>query len=161
MEVVENCPDNEVIWKEAATRKNCSAYASQCGEPEKLVYHCVVNTFVNQTLEVCAYGKTIHLGSCTEYSKSANLIQQSFKANCSRFSQNKCPNTYSSTEAYKYPGCYDLTKNKKNQTTIGTTQPSHTASTTIPKKNMSSHLESTCLPMVCWILYAALVVVCQ
>lgn len=39
------------------------------------------------------------------------------------------------------PGCYDLTKNKKNQTTIGTTQPSHTASTTIPKKNVSSHLE--------------------
>lgn len=39
------------------------------------------------------------------------------------------------------PGCYDLTKHKKNQATIGTTQPSHTASTTIPKKNMSSHLE--------------------
>lgn len=159
--IVENCPDSAEKWKEAAARKNCAVYASQCDEPQRLVYHCVINTFVNQTLEVCAYGKTIHLGSCTEYSESANFIQQSFKASCDLFSQKPCPYSYNSTEAYKYPGCYDLTKHKKNQTTIGTTQPSHTASTTIPKKNTSSHLKSSCLPMVFWIVYAAFVFVCQ
>lgn len=42
--------------------KNCSAYASQCDKPDRFVYHCVINTFLNETLEVCAYGKTILLG---------------------------------------------------------------------------------------------------
>lgn len=62
MEIVDDCPVSEEEWREAATRKNCSAYASQCDKPERFVYHCVINTFVNETLEVCAYWKTIHLG---------------------------------------------------------------------------------------------------
>lgn len=156
MEIVDDCPVSEEDWRKAATRKNCSAYASQCDKPDKFVYHCVINTFVNQTLEVCAYGKEILLGHCTEYSQSGNRIQESFRTNCSRFTQNPCPIGYHSTEAYKYPGCYDLTKQKKNQATTGTTQPSHKASTTGPNKNMSSHLESTSLPMFCWLLCAAI-----
>lgn len=43
----------------------------------------------------------LFIGCCTEYSQTGNLIQQSFRANCSLFSQNPCPNTYNSTEAYK------------------------------------------------------------
>lgn len=43
----------------------------------------------------------LFIGCCTEYSQTGNLIQQSFRANCSLFSQNTCPNTYNSTEAYK------------------------------------------------------------
>lgn len=39
------------------------------------------------------------------------------------------------------PGCYDLTNQKKNQATTETTQPSPKDSTTVPIKNMSSHLE--------------------
>lgn len=41
---------------------NCKIYANQCDEPERLVYHCVINTFVNQTLEVCAYAQNILQG---------------------------------------------------------------------------------------------------
>uniref|UniRef100_K1QTY3 Uncharacterized protein n=1 Tax=Magallana gigas TaxID=29159 RepID=K1QTY3_MAGGI len=44
---------------EHARRKNCTAYASQCHEPQRLVYHCVINEYANQTLEVCAYGRII------------------------------------------------------------------------------------------------------
>lgn len=62
MEIVDNCPDSKDKWREAAARKNCTAYANQCDDPQRLDYHCVINTFVNVTLEVCAYGKTIHLG---------------------------------------------------------------------------------------------------
>lgn len=57
-----NCPDSAEKWKEAAARKNCAVYANQCDEPGRLEYHCVINTFVNETLEICAYRKTIHLG---------------------------------------------------------------------------------------------------
>lgn len=62
VQTVENCPDSEKKWKEAAARKNCSAYASQCDEPERLVYHCVINAYINETLEVCAYPQNIVLG---------------------------------------------------------------------------------------------------
>lgn len=62
MEFVDDCPDNEEKLREAAERKNCAAYANQCDEPQRLVYHCTINAFSNQTLEVCAYGKYIFEG---------------------------------------------------------------------------------------------------
>jgi hypothetical protein len=51
-----------VEWNEAAHRKNCSAFAGPCAEPARFVYHCALNPFVNETLEVCAYGRDIFLG---------------------------------------------------------------------------------------------------
>lgn len=105
-----DCPDSVDKWKEASERKNCTQYASQCSEPEKLEYHCVINPFINETLEVCAYGQNIVLGHCAEYSSSGNLIQPNLNTNCMDFSSKPCPIAYKSTEAYKYPGCYDLTK---------------------------------------------------
>lgn len=108
--VVPTCPDSLDKWNEASKRKNCTQYASQCSEPEKLEYHCVINPFINETLEVCAYGQNIISGHCTEYSSSGNLIQSNRKTNCMNFSSKPCPIVYKSTEAYKYPGCYDLIK---------------------------------------------------
>ncbi|XP_062566603.1 uncharacterized protein LOC134228923 [Saccostrea cucullata] len=110
MKIVSNCPTSESEWNEASQRKNCSAFASQCSKPDKFVYHCVINPFVDQLLEVCAYEKVIVFGYCTEYSKSGNIIQENYRTNCSNFTQNPCPTRYHSKEAYKYPGCYNLTK---------------------------------------------------
>lgn len=110
VQIVKDCPKSEEQWKQAAVRKNCEAYAGQCSKPERLEYHCVINPFMNQTLEVCAYAQNIVLGFCTEYSLSGNLIQQSADTSCLHFIENPCPFFYRSTEAYKYPGCYDLTK---------------------------------------------------
>lgn len=62
MEVVDDCPDSKEKWRVAAERKNCAAYANQCDEPQRLVYHCTINEFSNQSLEVCAYGKYIFEG---------------------------------------------------------------------------------------------------
>uniref|UniRef100_A0A8W8MHA3 Uncharacterized protein n=1 Tax=Magallana gigas TaxID=29159 RepID=A0A8W8MHA3_MAGGI len=62
VEVVDDCPDSEEKWRVAAERKNCAAYANQCDEPQRLVYHCTINAFSNQTLEMCAYGKYIFKG---------------------------------------------------------------------------------------------------
>lgn len=110
VQIVEDCPNSKKQWKQAAMRKNCAAYASQCSEPERLEYHCVINPFFNQTLEVCAYAQNIVLGFCTEYSLSGNMIQQSAHTACLTFTENSCPVFYRSTEAHKFPGCYDLTK---------------------------------------------------
>lgn len=124
VKVVENCPDSEEKWMEASARKNCLAYASQCDEPVKLVYHCVINTYVNQTVEVCAYAQNIALGQCAEYNLGGNLIQPNFRTNCTNFPV-ACPKSYPSTNAFKYPGCYDLTKNNNK----ATDRPEHFATT--------------------------------
>ncbi|XP_062566601.1 uncharacterized protein LOC134228921 isoform X2 [Saccostrea cucullata] len=144
MSIVPNCPTSESEWRKASQRKNCSAFASQCSYPDKLVYHCVINPFVNQTLEVCAYGKYIVLGYCTEYSLSGNIIQQNYDTDCSKFTQNPCPSGYHSTEAYKYPGCYELTKKStvQNQTTMTTVPSIPTSDTYVPTQNMSMTEES-------------------
>lgn len=110
VQTVNDCPDSLEKWKKAAERKNCAALATKCSEPEKLQYHCVINPFVNETLEICAYAKNIVLGYCTEYSISGNTIQQNIRTECKMFKNNPCPEYYRSIEAYKYPGCYALTK---------------------------------------------------
>lgn len=114
VQIVDGCPDSLEKWNKAAERKNCAAFATQCGEPKKLQYHCVINPFVNETIEVCAYAKNIVLGYCTEYSISGNMIQQNIRTMCPMFKRNPCPTYYRSTEAYKYPGCYELTQGSKN-----------------------------------------------
>lgn len=115
VEVVDDCPDSEEKWRKAGARKNCTAYASQCDKPHQLVYHCVINSYKNETLELCAYGKYILSGYCTEYSLLGNRIQQNLRTNCTQFNENPCPIAYHSTEAYKYPGCYKLTKKMATQ----------------------------------------------
>lgn len=70
VEIVDNCPHTEDKWMEAAARKNCETYASQCDEPDRFVYHCVINAFINQTLEVCAYRRVIVLGRIQFYNLS-------------------------------------------------------------------------------------------
>lgn len=109
-QVVDGCPDSEEKWKERAATKNCTAFASQCAEPERLVYHCVINQYVTQTLEVCAYAQNIVYGHCTSYSLSGNLILQNLRTNCSAFKDKPCPKVYRSDKAYNYPECYELTK---------------------------------------------------
>lgn len=110
VQVVDDCPVNEEEWRKAAARKNCTAYANQCDEPNKLVYHCVINEYVNQTLELCAYPQNIVLGKCTSYAIRGNVIQENWRTDCSKFKENACPQVYRSDVAYKYPDCYQLTK---------------------------------------------------
>lgn len=110
VQVVDDCPVNEEEWRKAAARKNCIAFASQCSEPDKLVYHCVINEYVNQTLELCAYLQNIVLGKCTSYAIRGNVIQENWRTDCTKFKENACPQFYRSDVAYKYPDCYQLTK---------------------------------------------------
>lgn len=53
---VKFCPTTEQEWETAAKRKNCDKIATQqtCSGSEDFVYHCVINGFQNETLEVCA-----------------------------------------------------------------------------------------------------------
>ena len=59
---VEDCPRTAEEWRKAAAKKNCSAYAHLCDRPGQFVYHCVINPYINETLEVCACSQKIVFG---------------------------------------------------------------------------------------------------
>lgn len=40
-----------------------------CSEPKRLKYHCVISSFINETLEVCAYTQNIVLGTQQSFFK--------------------------------------------------------------------------------------------
>lgn len=145
VQIVEDCPVNVKKWREAAERKRCDVPAKNCSEPKRLVYHCVINPYVNQTLEVCAYAQNIVQGQCTSYVISGNAIQENWRADCSKFKENACPPYYRSDEAYKYPGCYNLTKKLTAGTnnSLSTSHPDTTVVSTTPSSNMftDKHVE--------------------
>ena len=50
-EIVTECPQTQTAWEAAAVTKNCEQVQNPCSS---FVYHCVMNTWNNQTIEVCA-----------------------------------------------------------------------------------------------------------
>ena len=58
---VESCPATLQEWMERAERMKCETYASQCDEPGKLKYHCVIYAS-GGLAEVCAYAQNILFG---------------------------------------------------------------------------------------------------
>lgn len=65
-----SCPTSKKEWDIAARKKNCSKIAShqKCSSVEKFQYHCVLNGYRNETLEVCAPSRVI-FGISFIYSK--------------------------------------------------------------------------------------------
>lgn len=142
--VVNGCPDNEDKWREAIARKKCDVPAKQCSEPERLVYHCVINPHISQTLELCAYAQNIVGGKCTSYSSSGNMIQENWRADCLKFKENACPQLYRSNVAYKYQGCYELIKKSTAGTnnSVSTRKPDNRIVLTITSANMSLNMST-------------------
>ena len=56
LEYVLSCPRTIEEIQKAAQRKQCHdiAKTQSCTEPENFKYHCVLNSFKNATVEVCA-----------------------------------------------------------------------------------------------------------
>lgn len=144
VQVVNGCPDSEESWREAAVRKQCDVHGKQCSEPERLVYHCVINLYINQMLEVCAYAQNIVGGKCTSYSSSGNVIQENWSTDCSKFKENACPLFYRSNVAYKYQGCYQLIKKSTTGTNnpVSTRNPDNVVVFTTTSANISSNMST-------------------
>ncbi|XP_065923832.1 uncharacterized protein [Magallana gigas] len=108
VEVVASCPTTKREFNIAVRRKNCTnlpfAVEKMCRKP--FVYHCIINEFRNQTLEVCAPVKFI-FDYCTEFNVGGGVIQRHAQGRCNSVFP-KCDKKYISSDAYKYPDCYEL-----------------------------------------------------
>lgn len=114
VQIVESCPTLETEWAAAARKKNCSRIAMQqdCSLVELFQYHCVVNGYRNETLEVCAPRRII-FGHCVEFNVPGGVIQDQLSTPCNNIFP-KCDGIYESVTAYKYPDCYQLVYNNKS-----------------------------------------------
>ncbi|XP_061196020.1 uncharacterized protein LOC133204308 [Saccostrea echinata] len=117
MQIVETCPRNKNEMEEAAKEKNCPYHAKNqsCAVPEKFKYHCVINVFRNQSIEVCAPERKIN-GYCAEFNVDGARIQDQYQTDCTVLDP-PCPTRYSSTEAYLYQACYKHPSVLTNTTT--------------------------------------------
>lgn len=119
---VTSCPKSKEEWDIAALKKNCSKLAAvaktkNCTIKDKQPeFHCVFNSLRNKLLEVCA-DKRIIFGYCTEFNEVGGLIQNHYPVPCEKVYP-KCNNSYYSSDAYKYPGCYELVKQTQNSTDL-------------------------------------------
>ncbi|XP_056007065.1 uncharacterized protein LOC125665779 isoform X6 [Ostrea edulis] len=103
---VPSCPRTQQEWRMREQIKNCSIVFQKCSNPHKYVYHCVINSYVNATIEVCAPGEYIIGQHCVEFHTVGGLIQENRHASCAPF----CPFSYNSTDAFKYQVCYEKTR---------------------------------------------------
>nr|XP_034316660.1 uncharacterized protein LOC105334870 isoform X2 [Crassostrea gigas] len=114
---VKRCPTDPKSWEMAAKNMDCGAIKQNCSQStyrHYFQYHCVINAWMNETLEVCALNRTI-FGYCTEYNIMGRVIQENYHADCRNLDP-PCPSFYNSAEAYKYQSCYQLVT--KNHQTI-------------------------------------------
>lgn len=63
---VKQCPTDAISWKMAAKRMNCESISHNClptrrlnTKPAEFQFHCLINAWINATLEVCAFNCTI------------------------------------------------------------------------------------------------------
>lgn len=114
VQIVESCPTSKTEWDAAARKKNCSRMALQqdCSTVEQFQYHCVINGYRNETLEVCAPTRII-FGHCVEFNVPGGVIQDQLSTPCNDIFP-KCDGIYNSMTAYKYPDCYQLVYNNKS-----------------------------------------------
>ncbi|XP_061184982.1 uncharacterized protein LOC133192995 [Saccostrea echinata] len=112
---VKSCPGSQEEWKYRAARKSCSNMPQSCVKSEEFLYHCLINEFINDTLEVCAPEAIILGQNCAEFNMHGAVIQDNPYAKCNDSVQ-PCPFRYSSTESYKYKKCYDYIKREVNTT---------------------------------------------
>lgn len=62
--VIDSCPMNLLEWNQRAMQKNCSIYHQTCNKP--LQYHCLLNTYGNESIEVCAPDTLLESGKFDE-----------------------------------------------------------------------------------------------
>ncbi|XP_052691865.1 uncharacterized protein LOC128169854 [Crassostrea angulata] len=122
---------------------NCGSIQQECSkalglDPKRYLfqYHCLMNSWMNATVEVCALNRSI-LGYCAEFNTDGALIQENYNADCRKYDP-PCPKIYNSAEAYKYQSCYESVHNHQQK-------PFFFA----PENYISSHprYSSICLPI--------------
>lgn len=131
IKIVQSCPTSKEEWDKNAYNKKCTDKAKRkncTNAVSPLQYHCLINAYLNETLEVCAPKRFIFgndekcpfqlsnfdlfitidtltciiffSGFCAEFNVAGRVIQSHHSAECNNVFP-KCDQIYSSNNAYK------------------------------------------------------------
>ncbi|XP_062596716.1 uncharacterized protein LOC134258190 [Saccostrea cucullata] len=106
IEKVDRCPQTKHDWDLESKKKLCPSMRLPCLK-HNFEYHCLANTWLNETYSICAIPDNILGNHCAEYNIKGKLVQPNYYTDCRNFSI-PCPIKYLSTLAYKYQECYKL-----------------------------------------------------
>lgn len=72
---VDICPTSKEEWDKAASKKNCSVMAAMqnCTNTELFLYHCVIDRFRKETIELCAPETIIRGNALIDINLKKNL----------------------------------------------------------------------------------------
>lgn len=101
-----NCPLTALEWKKRAETMDCESMLYTVKVPLK--YHCLLNHWGNETLELCGEESEIIGYSCPEFNQGGNTIQANYKHKCNE-SDPPCPFKYNSSKVFNYLVCLELT----------------------------------------------------
>ncbi|XP_062608268.1 uncharacterized protein LOC134270109 [Saccostrea cucullata] len=110
---VARCPRNKAEWENQAKKKDCSKVSQSCVKPAEFLYHCLINEYMNMTIEVCAPSVPILGQKCAEFNTVGAIIQDNVHTKCDD-SDPPCPFRYNSTDVYKYQRCYSYINSTSN-----------------------------------------------
>ncbi|XP_062575179.1 uncharacterized protein LOC134237093 isoform X3 [Saccostrea cucullata] len=108
LKYVDRCPKTLIEWRERSLMKNCGNIKQDCTEKNNFQYHCLINEYLNETVEVCAPVSQILGYKCAEYNIIGRRIQDSADMNCT-----SCPFQYYSNLSYGHQECYAAIHRKK------------------------------------------------
>lgn len=150
LKVVPSCPTSKEEWDRAANKKNCTELANRrncTNTKNQLQYHCVINAYMNETLEICAEPRYI-FGHCTEFNVIGEVIQSNYATKCNNDFP-KCGGIYISENAYKYQDCYQLVYQRRaTKTTVLPQESNISNQTEHNEKNREKTITVVIFPVV-------------
>lgn len=123
VQTVTSCPTNTAELAQARKRKQCQhlSIIQNCTTPGNFQYHCVLNTYENETVEVCA-PIIISQGYCLKYDEGGARLQNIYDQECTNYSK-PCTTRFNSSELLHYFQCNDiLNKSKQTNSVVNTTK---------------------------------------
>lgn len=127
---VPDCPRNFTELQLAVKRKRCDALANiqTCVDPNKFVYHCLVNQQNDGFVEVCA-PEWILAGFCGYYDTVLDRIAPNVNKDCTK-SAYPCPGVFNSSDTYKYQVCYEVREKEQGIQIRDKKEQAHTSTST-------------------------------
>lgn len=123
VQTVTSCPTNTAELSQARKRKQCIhlSIIQNCTTPGNFQYHCVLNTYENETVEVCA-PIILSQGYCLKFDEGGARLQNIYDRECTIYSK-PCTTRFNSSELLQYFQCnYILNKSKQTNSVVNTTK---------------------------------------
>lgn len=120
VQTVKSCPTNEEELSRAKQRKQCKhlAFIQKCARPKEFKYHCVLNTWNNDTVEVCA-PEIISQGFCIKFDEGGARLQEVYERECTNYSK-PCTTRFISSDLLHYFQCNDIVRKRKKSDILNT-----------------------------------------